>query len=325
MPRLTESAQRHRTLRVLANRQSGVFGRAQAHEAGWSDEEVAAQVAAQRWRRVHPGVYYLSNGRLTREAVRWAALLWAGPGAVLGHESAAEILGLAPEGSPEDPVTVLIPWERQARTCRGIIVRRRRHLAHHARVGSPPTTRVEHTVLDLASEASSVRDAVGWITRAYQRKLTTPARLELALNSRVRLRRRRLLLALLAQVSPDAESPLEHEYDRKVARAHGLPAAAGQRRERTGGRGVRRDRDYSEYGTVVELDGVAGHDDAWDTFRDMDRDNSTQEDGKATLRYGAVDVFGRPCDVARQVVVLLRRGGWEGQLRRCGPNCTALG
>jgi hypothetical protein len=184
---------------------------------------------------------------------------------------------------------------------------------------------VEHTVLDLASDASSARDAVGWITRAYQRKLTTPARLELALNSRVRLPQRRLLFALIATVSPDAESPLEHEYDRRVARAHGLPAAEGQRLERTGGRGVRRDRDYSKYGTVVELDGLAGHNDAWDTFRDMDRDNSTQVDGKATLRYGAVDVFGRPCDAARQVGVLLRRGGWGGQLLSCGPNCTALG
>jgi hypothetical protein len=228
-------------------------------------------------------------------------------------------------GSPTDPVAVLIPWDRRARSFPGVIVRRRRNLERHVRRGSPPTTRIEHTVLDLASDAKSVRDAVGWITRAYQRKLTTPARLELALNSRVRLPRRRLLLALIATVSPGTESPLEHEYDLRVVRAHGLPPAREQHRERTGGRGVRRDRDYRKYGTVVELDGRAGHEDAWDTFRDMDRDNSTQEDGKATLRYGAVDVFGRPCDVARQVGVLLRRGGWVGQLIRCGPHCTALG
>jgi hypothetical protein len=325
MPPLTESAQRHRALQRLAKPQSGVFSRAQAGELGWGDDDVAAQVAAERWRRVHPGVYYLSNGPLTREAARWAALLWAGPGAALGYTSAAECVGLAPAGSPTDPVTVVIPWERRARSCPGVIVRRRRHLEHHVRRGSPPTTRIEHTVLDLASDARSVRDAVGWITRAYQRKLTTPARLELALNSRVRLRRRRLLLALITTVSPDAESPLEHEYDLRVARAHGLPPAQKQHRELAGGRGVRRDRDYGEYGTVVELDGRAGHEDAWDTFRDMDRDNSTEEDGKATLRYGAVDVFGRPCAVARQVGVLLRRGGWGGQLIRCGPHCTALG
>lgn len=325
MPRLTASAQRHRALQRLAKPQSGVFSRTQALAAGWSDDEVAAQVAAQRWRRLHPGVYYLSNGALTRDAVRWAALLWAGPGAVLSHESAAECHGLAAAATTTAPVTVLIPWERRSGRCPGIVVRRRRQLEHHTRLSSPPTTRVEHTVLDLASDASTVRDAVGWITRAYQRKLTTPARLELALNSRVRLRRRRLLLALVATISPDAESPLEHEYDHRVAHAHGLPAGKGQQRERTGGRGVRRDRDYSEYGTVVELDGLAGHEDAWDTFRDMDRDNCTQEDGKATLRYGAVDVYGRPCDAARQVGVLLRRGGWTGQLVSCGPSCTALG
>jgi hypothetical protein len=201
------------------------------------------------------------------------------------------------------------------------------------RRGNPPTIRIEHTVLDLASDSQNVRDAVGWITRSYQRRLTTPDRVRRALDSRVRIKRRRLLLALTASVPADAESLLEHEYDR-VTKAHGLPAPSAQVGETLSSLGggtrsahlrVRRDGAYREFNTVVELDGRLGHEDAWDTFRDMDRDNLTQEQGSATLRYGHADVFGRPCQLSRQVAVVLRQHGWTGDLRACGPNCTPLG
>ena len=41
-----------------------------------------------------------------------------------------------------------------------------------------------------------------------------------------------------------------------------------------------------------------------------------------TLRYGWRSVSGHPCLVARQVVDLLRSGGWTGTPRRCGPGCA---
>jgi hypothetical protein len=270
---------------------------------------------------------------MTRTSVLWAALLWAGPGAALGMESAAERGGLMDPQAVHAPVTVLIPWDRQAKRRQGVVVRRRRNLTHQVRLGAPPATQIEHTVLDLASEAATVRDAVGWITRACRRKLTTPDRLSRALHLRVRIRRRRLLLALTATVSPTADSVLEHEYDR-VAASHGLPKATAQRKETLPAHGgaegprrrrIRRDRDYEQYDTVVELDGRLGHDDAWDEFRDLDRDNDTEEQGRSSLRYGYADVYGRPCDVVRQVAVVLTRKGWPGPLLRCGANCTASG
>ncbi len=325
MLKITLAAQRHADRQRDARRQENVLTREQLIEHGTTVSQIRAQVRARRWRQIHPGVYYLSNGPITRGAELWAGLLWAGDGGVLGFESAAEVVGLTPFRSVGSPVTVVVRWERRARTRPGIVVRRRRHLARMIRRGMPPSTTVEHTVLDLASESPSVRDAVGWITAAYRLHLTTPDALAAALRSRVRLRRRRLLESLLITVPDDTESPLEVEYHLRVERAHGLPRAKRQVRANLGGRRIRRDVDYDEYGTVVELDGRLGHDDPQHRFRDMDRDNETTVEGKRTLRYGAADVFGGPCRVARQVGGVLARAGWTGTLRTCGPNCRALG
>jgi hypothetical protein len=325
MPKTTRAAQDHADRQRDAARQSNVLTRQQLVEHGTSLTQIQAQVEARRWRQLHAGVYYLSNGPLTRAAELWAAVLWAGEGAVVGFDSAAEVVALVPSRPVGSPVTVVVPWERRARTRPGIIVRRRRHLARMVRHGTPPSTSIEHTVLDLASEARSVRDAVGWITSAYRARLTTPDALATALRSRVRLRRRRLLETLLITVPDDTESPLEVEYHLRVERAHGLPRAQRQVRANLGGRRIRRDLDYDEYDTVVELDGRLGHDDPAHRFRDMDRDNETAVEGKRTLRYGAADIFGDPCRAARQVGGVLSQAGWRGKVRPCGSNCRALG
>lgn len=44
---------------------------------------------------IHPGVYATFTGQVGRQARMWAALLYAGEGARLSHETAAELTGLA--------------------------------------------------------------------------------------------------------------------------------------------------------------------------------------------------------------------------------------
>jgi hypothetical protein len=46
-----------------------------------------------RWRRLHPGVYAAFSGQPGRDPVLWAAVLRAGPRAILSHETAAELHG----------------------------------------------------------------------------------------------------------------------------------------------------------------------------------------------------------------------------------------
>ncbi|WP_232506535.1 hypothetical protein [Microlunatus flavus] len=179
--------------------------------------------------------------------------------------------------------------------------------------GSPPCTTVEDTVLDLCAEARP-EDVVGWATVAVQRRRTTAARLLRELDGRQRHPRRALLTALLTDVAAGAESPLEVTYLRDVERAHGLPPAVRQRPSRD--RRALRDVRYPEYRVVVELDGRLGHTELG-RFRDMDRDNVAGLDGLFTMRYGAADLWGRPCAVAAQVAAALRQRGWRGLPTRC--------
>src|SRR6201999_2129064 len=55
------------------------------------------------WTRLDRGIYATGSGPPSRKALLWAALLWAGSGAVLSHETAAELWGLIrPPGHPRD-------------------------------------------------------------------------------------------------------------------------------------------------------------------------------------------------------------------------------
>ena len=73
---------------------------------------------------------------------------------------------------------------------------------------------------------------------------------------------------------------------------------------------------------IVELDGQAAHplESRW---RDTRRDNANAADGQVTLRLGWVDVTECACLCATVVGRALRRRGWHGPLRRCGPTCQA--
>ena len=103
-------------------------------------------------------------------------------------------------------------------------------------------------------------------------------------------------------------------YARDIERAHGLPR--GSRQAVSRGRQYLRDVDYEAFGVLVELDGRLGHT-GMGRFRDMWRDNSATIESRVTLRYGSVDLYRRPCEVALQVASVLTRRGWIGSPVRC--------
>jgi hypothetical protein len=253
-----------------------------------------------------------------RAAVLWAAVLSAGEGAVLSHQTAAELAGLTDK--PERLIHVTVPSARHLKQYPGIVIHRsvRCEQARHP-VPWPPRTMTEETVLDLTGTAACLDDAVAWVTRALGRKLTTQTQLRTAMALRTRVRWRGELARLLA---PDAEglhSILEVRYHRDVERPHGLPAGTRQARFAAGSRPAFRDRLYEKYLTVVELDGRATHtlDKRWDDIR---RDNATSAAGIRTLRYGWTDVTERPCHVAAEVALALAQAGFTGA-RPCSPGC----
>jgi very-short-patch-repair endonuclease len=256
---------------------------------------------------------------LPRDAVIWAALLYAGRGATASHETAAELWGLA---DPQSVVHVTIPVERRVPSIPGVQI----HYAHRLPTSrhplqSPPVTTVEDTVLDLIDRCVRMDEVQMWVTRACQRRRTTPERLGLALDDRKKIRWRVATSKLIAEVSSGAETPLEVAYARRVERAHGLPVGRRQRHRHAGLRSQWSDVEYEDYRTVVELDGRVGHVEDG-RFRDHRRDNAASLRGDVTLRYGWSDTTSNSCHVAAEVAAVLRRNGWSGSPRPCGPGCV---
>jgi hypothetical protein len=311
----------------LARQQAGTLTRAQLRALGVTDAAIEANLRARRWQRLWPGIYATFSGPLPRSARLWAVVLRTGDGAVLSHETAAELCGLVDRPAPA--VHVSVPHPRRPVRTPGVVVHRtdRSRLARHpSRL--PPQTRVEHTVVDLTQTARTLEDAIGWVARAVGARLTTVPRLADVLRRRPRVRWRLELTAALDDVVAGCHSVLELDYVRNVERAHGLPPADRQasftlrRIAIAEGIVIRVDVRYGEYRTVVELDGRIAHPDHL-RFRDMRRDNAAVAEGRMPLRYGPGDVAQYPCHVALQVATVLTIGGWTGRPHPCGrPGCV---
>ncbi len=304
----------------LARHQSGVVSRSQAVRAGLSVDMIRFRVSSGRWRQIHPGVYATFSGVPGRGPRLWAAVLSAGPGAMLSHETAAELHRLADQ--PADLIHVTVPRERRVVAAEGVsIYRSARALEAMQGHTYPPRTKIEETVLDLTQTAATFDEVCGWVTRAFARDLADEIRLRAAMGMRPRLRWRADLHELIAAAADGDHSVLEYRYDRDVERAHGLPEARRQVPfTGPGGRKGRRDRVYEDYGVVVELDGRLAHPDdtAW---KDKARDNAAAVDGMRTLRYSWTQVRRDPCQVAIEVAKVLRLQGWAGRPRACSPGC----
>jgi hypothetical protein len=299
----------------VVRRQCGVLTRAQALACGLTDEMIEANVVAGRWRRLWRGVYATFSGPAPRGSMLWAAVLRAGKGAMLSHDTAAELVGLT--DGPSSRIHVTVPHRRTPARIPGVVVHRAvlgAATRHPTRL--PPQTRLEDTVVDLTQTARSIDDAIGWLAKAIGARLTTSARLMAAMGRRTRLRWRPKLVSALADVGRGCHSLLELKYYRQVERAHGLPRGKRQvLRSGTGGTMID-DVLYEEYDAHVELDGRVAHPDH-KRWRDMRRDNAVVVRGRRVLRYGLGDVDEYPCHAAAQLVTVLRLGGWTGSPRRC--------
>ena len=175
-------------------------------------------------------------------------------------------------------------------------------------------------MLDLIAAATF--DDVTAGSQPGRAALTPRDLLDKAPVTRSRMRWRGWVTAALQDAANGVHSPLERRYVRGVERAHGLPPARRQARRRHGSGNRYLDNLYETYGLCVELDGNAAHP-AEGRWRDSRRDNANLAQGARTLRYGWPDVTEHRCRTAAEIAEVLRRQGWTGTLRRCGPACTA--
>jgi hypothetical protein len=302
----------------IASRQEGVISRRQLLEAGLSSQLIKRRLERGRWQQLYRGVYAVFNGPPPRGTWLWAAVLRAGEGAVLSHQTAAELHGLI--DSPSEAIHVTVPSTRRI-TISGLVIRTSARISQARQPNrAPPRTSVAETVLDLAGLSRTFDDACGWITRACAKRLTTEEKLRAALAMRKKMRWRPELNDVLAAAGNGIHSVLEYRYLRDVERAHALPRSRHQVRVVIDGKVVYRDIYYDEYQAAVELDGRLAHPDE-ERWRDSQRDNQASARGVETRRYGWRDVYAHPCETALLQAHILRQRGWRGIPKPCSAGC----
>src|SRR5215467_2508951 len=153
-----------------------------------SRNAILSRIKCGRWRQIYPGVYSVFTGPVNREAQLWAAVLYAGKGAQLSHETAAELNRLSDRQS--SPIHVSIPVARRVRPVKGIIIHRSGHIDAGARFprGVIPHTLTEETIIDLVNEATTLDDVIGWVTVGFGKRLTGEGPLRKTLSTRQKLR-----------------------------------------------------------------------------------------------------------------------------------------
>jgi hypothetical protein len=318
--------------RELLASQHGVIGRTQGAQFGLSPYSMRHRVRGADWQRIQRGVYATFSGEVTREGQLWAALLRAGPGAVLSYQTAAELYGLLRQ--PSSLIHVTVPATANPAKhgkIPGLVMHRSRMIeATRHPVLSPPRTRIEDTVLDLIADMNDPADRYDLIGRAVGSRLTTAARLREALDGRSRFRDRREAEAALGDVGQGALSNLERWYLRGVERSHRLPVATRQARVRIGGKSSYLDNLYEGYLVCVELDGAVAHP-VGEQWRDKRRDRRNLAQEKlVTMRFGYLDLHTQEarCRTAAEVVAVLRdrgpRVGVRCRLAGCPVDCGGI-
>ena len=310
-------------LRVRAQCQAGIVTRKQALQSAMSARAIGWKLQAREWRQVYRGVYATFTGPLPRQAQLWAAVLYAGEGAVLSHKSAGELQGLV--GEPDDLIHVTVPTSRRVTPARGLVI----HLSDlpgrldEYAEGELPATQLPDTVIDLVEASISVDDVYGWVTKAFGRRQVTVDVVDLlvAVQSRRKLRWRAELKEAIVVAAGGAHSALELLWDKSVEHAHGLPISRKQVPfVKEGGRVGYRDREYAPFGLIIELDGKKAHPDE-QRGHDSARDRQASVGRKETMRFGWRETRYAGCKSAVQVIEVLWRRGWRGRPKPCSRGC----
>jgi hypothetical protein len=293
-----------RLIAALADRQHGVVARRQLLALGVGRRAIEGRLARGLLIRLHRGVYAFGHRRL-RDEGRWlAAVLAAGPDAVLSHRDAAALHGLRP---PPDAKRVSVSSPAHVRAIPGVWVHGRRVLTSDdvAAVAGVPVTSIARTLVDLAPMLTAAQLAS--VLGETDRRGALDLRAVEAASARVSVRRgqghRRLRAALDAHVRSGVQltrSPLEERFLDLVLAA-GLPRPLLNARAE----GLEVDALWRRQRVVVELDGWAHHRGRRAAAWDREKTNRLQLAGFVVLRFLHADVVGRPAHVAAEVAQAL--------------------
>jgi hypothetical protein len=157
-------------VRAVADRQHGRVSAAQLAALGIETISVARWVADGYLQPVHPRVYAVGHRAPSVEADLTAAVLYAGPGAMLSHATALWWLGMV--DTPPPRIQVSTP--RRCQSLRRVNVHGRRGCSRVWHKGLP-TTDLEQALLDYASVAPLERVRHALANADYHQVLDLPS------------------------------------------------------------------------------------------------------------------------------------------------------
>jgi very-short-patch-repair endonuclease len=301
----------------LVREQSSVLTSAQL-VANVGRNMVRVSINRGQWRRLCQGVIILTSGQLTWQQTLWAAVLAAGPGAVLAGRGAAHAAGLR-LGDPGS-LDVLVPADRRysrrvvhfSPDMPPVVVRRTRDLPRNeVCLTRPNRTGPARSLVDAASWAVSEAQARLLLFAGCQQRLATPEQVLKVLQRFPRLLRRSLIMETITDIQGGITALSELDFAR-LCGEYRLPAPERQVRRRDAlGRVRYLDAFWRRWRLQVEIDG-AHHMDVASWEEDMRRQNTVWLAGERLLRFTAGQVRRRPEEVAAQLRMALEAAGWDG-------------
>ena len=256
----------------LATRQCGVVGRQQLVALGFERNEIDHRVTTRRLIRIHQGVYAVGHEALSDRGRMIAALIAAGPGAALSHQTAAYLWKLISSTPPFIHITCT---DRRPRNRLGIVVHEAKRLETTKRDGMTVTTPLQ-TIAQLRGEQAA------------------------------RARDEALVLKLIPHSADDHAEPTRSEIERLLLRAL---ARAGLPRPLVNHivEGHMVDFFWPAHGLVVETDGWLAHRHRTAFETDRARDVALQATGLTVTRFTGRQVRDGTMKVIVQIGQLLAR------------------
>jgi very-short-patch-repair endonuclease len=311
-------------IQATAARQYGLVSRTQLLAAGFDRYQIHRRVKSGQLVPVLPGVYLLHGTPAIPEQGPMAALLWAGPGAVVSHTTAAALRGW--NGFRLEPVHVSLP--RRLRSLPRIVVH---EIAPQQAIptscaGPIATTSVPRTLLDLAATDHGRLEQA--LDEAIRKKQVLPEDMWLMLDRpNMHGRRGRPALAQLLQARSRQGAPTDSEMEdmfMRIVRRYDLPDPCRQYRFRLNESDIRMDFAYPARTLAIECDSYAWHMDRASFERDRERDLKLNALGWGVLRFTWSMLRWRQHFVAEQVRHHYRSRAHHGDVLAASPRQVAF-
>jgi hypothetical protein len=300
------------------HRALGVISRRQALDAGIHRRSLAHRIQPDGpWQRILPGVYLMTTGVPTADQRRAAALVYAGPQALLAGPTALAVYGVG-EVQPDRYVHILIPHARR-RVSSGYVLIHRTAQQNLARMRLDwPVCDLSRAVVDSCLTLHRSSDVQALISTVVQQRRVTVEQLLAAYDDAPR-RGSALLRAALADLNAGTRSAPEAEF-RALIRQTPLPEPQWNVDlfDPAGRFLGRPDAWWAEAGLAHEMDSRRHHSDGSDWARTLVRHNTMTAAGITVLHTTPARLRTAPRIVVAEVIATHEQG-----LRRPQPPVRA--